>query len=595
MQAKRQHPAIPLVRRYFSSHPSTWAREFARGYKPPQTVLSQACTGRSSNHQDVKPGDSVSAQCQTRRSLYNHVDPIALLDAMDPTERDNLIQRTEDALRMSLPETIPKQLLSFIYSDVNHGTGDQEGTPIIDIGGGDGRKVMQSWKKKDPADFKKLIYAGPDAIIVDRNEKPPILSNITECGELTRNGAAVVCNLKYMQHDLNRGLPNLPRDRLYTSVNALTQLESHVIDELRARDGFHMVPDLDVMLAQGMSDIMPDGRILTRALKRGASVKFLEYKHDLPYTLHPATFTQDYYKLVVFFSPRVLSTGELASGAIVPKHPLLSEKPLRLGVNRDMSFAGPYKLKLDGVTGLFDFEEDSITFQSANRSVTYYPGPDHSCLVRVQLLCEVVREGELTHAFPFQVVLAGRSLQGKAVEDFMRNTEFKVDGVEFHEPIFYESINEAAAALVDEPRLPRGVSADGIISVGSGRDIAAKLVETIDIKPCDPSMGVYLAGLVAPSELYYGGSKISKCVAAHEAEDHSSCPVFEHAVVQKPLKVTLVRVRERTDKTQSNSRKRLEQVMPRHRGYEEGPAPTKLVDLLSESCKSILRLHKLIN
>jgi len=611
MATTREHPALHMYRRLLGSHPRTHLPEFGTGYLPPDSILAESCPRRKGYYKANPEGHTMRAILPSTRSLYNHVDPVSCYRALDPEKLASFIELTKASLRMVTPESFPKTIPAFIYFDRNHGKTVlnryedgmaeevfQVGTPIADLGGGDARKLMVTWRGKDIVD-NRMTYTGPPAQVIDKRPRMPHCL-FPEVGEEDGERPPTISNIFYRQYDIEEGgVSVVPMSSVLTSINVLTQLNAGVVSEILDRDGFHMVPNLEKLLADKMADELPDGRVITRVYgKDGAIEEYIDYNHGLNGIIHKCVHNVDHYKLVVAFSPRTLHVSGPKWTMMRERYeqPLLDEKPFRYGFHKDVALLPPFKLKWDGETILFDFSEERAMIHGINYETELVTDEDYQCFVRVQVVCESIVVGQVNHIFPFAVYLAGRKLVGTAVLDFMQRTSIQIPGFEFHPPEFYDTQDEAVVAMATARYQDMGLVADGIVALGTGDEVVAKIYETIDIKPCDPKSNLQMARAVAPKLLQYAGATDPEMYCTCEdvdsrmASSHEDCPVVEFFVMYEGLTVELVQKTIRTDKEKPNSMKRVLRMLPKPLDEHEHP-PEKLVDNLSDDTKTVLRQY----
>jgi len=522
---------------------------------------------------------------------------------------------------MVAPEAHPKAMYSLIYSDVNHKTTVRErslgedgdvtittsidpGTPYADLGSDDGRKPLVSYKVKDPMDPTKLVYDGPPLQIVDRKQKAPGLN----CPEVARHfgGECAPCddkgptmsNMVYRQLDLNEGVSEIPRTCFLTSTNLLTQLSAEALYEIMDRDSLHIVPDLLQLLADNMAERVTNKLVRVRARDRlGQVIEFLDNDHKFAFANHRASLGAAHYKFVLTFSERVLCTEPIGTTFDRPaeEQPQLMLKPLRYGMGNH-ELRAPFKLKWDGQTVMFDFNTDCVKVHRIRSETEYLPAEGYQNFVRAQLVCESIVHKQTNHIFPFAVIIAGRRFNGPEVNKFLDRAEINIPGYEFHRPVFYEDINEAVLAMAATRYDARGLTADGINGTGTGEDVVAKLVDTVDIIPCDGALQTWIIETVAPMAMNYKNEFNPFDCCRHENytpdglgySSHDKCMVVEFYVMQDMDIVHFVKKCNRPDKDVSNNKRRLKLVLPVP--LSPGMKPKKrLVDLLTKVVLQLLR------
>jgi len=608
MSSKREHPCLPVYRRLFDTHPKTQMREWADGYLPPDEVLSKSCPRRKGVAVDNREGVPMRAEFSGVRSLFPHVDPIALYRNLSIDTLNRQIQREEDALRLVAPEVPPKDLFSFVYGDANYGCPEYEryidegavrqhvvldkGTPYSDLGSSDARKPMQSWRSKDAGDPTTLFYNGPQLLVVDKIDKSPNL----QCPSMgaVHESSLETSNMLYRQVDVGRGLSTIPKTSLLTSVNLLTQLDEDTVVEIMQRDSLHIVPDIQKLLAHNMGDRIDDSTVKIRARgNNGQIVEYLDNDHDFTFVENMPSASSEYHKLVVSFAKRRLVFDGFGDSFDRPisEQPQLMKKPLRYTARKTPGgMVAPYKLKWDGVTTMFDFRTDSAKVHHLKMETQLELGDGYKCDIRTQLVCESILVGDVNHIFPFAVIIAGRRFNGETVLNFMRRTELSIPGYVFHEPEFFDTIDAAVLAMSATRFCPLGLVADGITAVGGAEDEVAKLFETIDITPCDDATLRFIVETISPMSLEFTMVEDMRAACEYEkgqSNDHRDCMVKEFYMKESVELLRLLKKCDRPDKEKGNAKKQLVKMLPAPLEQMETPKP-KLKDLLSTATVATL-------
>jgi len=553
------------------------------------------------------------AELQNVRSLYNHVDSVTAYRSLAAQGLAGFIKLTQDALRMVTPECFPKAVPAFIFGDKNHGKKitfrysedevdycyDEVGTPIAELGSGDGRKLMVSWRGKDPADERRSTYTGPPAQVLDKKPRPQNCL-FPKVGDEQGDRPPAISNIFYRQHDLEDGVSVVPMTSLLTSVNVLTQLSKRAVDEILNRDGLHMVPNIEQLVADKMADELPGGKVRTRVIgKDGKTEEYVDNRHSFTPSIQKCVFNVDHYMLVIAFSPRTLTAGGTKWTVMRSRkeQPILEEKPLRYGYHKDAALLPPFKLKWDGVPVMFDFSEERAMLHGLNYETELAIDDDYQCFIRAQLVCESIVVDGINHVFPFAVHLAGRKLIGQAVRDFMNKADIRIHGFIFHIPVLYDTLDGAVVAMAKTKYAGNRLVAEGVIGLGTGDEVAAKLIDTIDIRPCDPKTNHQMAQRTTPKLLQYIGPNdpeehcaVKGLTPIGASPLHLDCPVVEYYIMDDMFAIGLLFKIIRTDKEKPNNIKRIVKLLPGPLHEGEQPTP-RLVDKLTDDTLTILRQY----
>jgi len=617
--ATRSNPATPITARLFSTHPCTWSEVLSPTYQVPQEFLAE---GVDPSFQ-VDQGDNRGvAYTQTPAGLYNHVDVVGLCLSLHAKPLHAIGKHLQSSLRTLDQGEFPVDIGREVFKDFKHSNMMKKiakahgriptlseclelgGTPICDLGADDGRKVYAHWKvRMKPTDPYR--YRGPKTLLLDRRPYTAVTS-MPSLGpdEALQLPEGSITNLMYKEIDFDeQGLEFLPKEYLLVSINSLNQFPPSFIDKhVRTRAGIHMIPDVLKLVAEGKATQGPDGIITTKVLTKKGEQTFREYAHHFEYALFPTTTKSDYYHIYVEFSQCVVAcdptTGEITQAANTHEHKL---KPKRFTQNK-AAFLPPYKLKYDGRTMTLHITSDEVVFETANQFVTVETDFEHTCPIPVIVQGEYITGIDKVLFAPHTVWLAGRRLVGPVVGRFMDKTEFRVPGFEFINPQYHVTIDSAVQDLCTTTNL---FPADGLVGFGGGEDVAAKLLESIDIRPCDHYVVSRVNARLAPRtakwqflDLTEEQQQLRGCQADLSLKPvigktgdarHSSCTIREFEIRDTQAEVVLREVRERSEKDNPNSISRIEITLPMIRGIGDEPAPT-LLGMLADNQRTALEL-----
>jgi len=620
----------------FSQHPLQWSEIFSATYQVPQEHLAPGVVAGQGR---VGDSDTGYAYTQTPTGLYNHVDVIGLLDSLGSEPLHQIGQHYISSLRTVDQGKFPIEVCRDVYNDYRHGDlvkrvtaeGRQPtvqecitegGTPICDIGAGDGRKVFAHWRKRSKGKHapETEVYKGPKTLLLDKQPFHEMTGMYTlSPSQGFSLPAGVTTNMVYKQVDLDHSdLDFVPKSFLLVSINSLNQLSPDFLARnIRNRDGIHMIPQVMKLVAEGKATQGDDGRITTRVCTKRGEETYLEYAHSFDYGIFPSTGKSDYYKIAVEFSPRVIScvfnngvmeryefTGD-GEQRFAEHDARFNAKPQRYMQNKEPLLA-PFKLKFDGRTMLISVTADTIKFETSERRITIETEPDHVSTIPVEMQCEYMDRAEDVLVVPHTVYLGGRRLIGPIVAKFMANTVFKIPGFTFDVPTYYNTLDAAVRGMCESAEHFR---ADGVIALGGGCDVAAKIHESVDIRICDTTVVAAINNANAPrnTEWHFktAGETLGQPIGCRKhvksAEegpiqcrtygdpDHENCPVREFMVKDRTHCVQMIELRTREDKKLPNRLKRVRQTMPQAKDENNANFPS-LLSMLADDQKTALKM-----
>jgi len=423
--------------------------------------------------------------------LYDNVDPIAVFSANRNGEVSKVVKSYQLAMRESVLERPGAKAYDYVYNNRC-----DDGTNVVDLGGGDGRKAVaganRRLKKDDP---QAPTYIGAPVLVVDKvctKDKP--LQGMNPGG------------VEFLKMDLAIEKPDFGEDKFLVSTMFLTNIPlDYAGHHLWNKDGLHLVPDLEELIKRGVSHVDKNNRVQTSILLDGKEHVHQEYYNT--FDLYKPDFLPPGYGYVVTFQDRVITTGDVHATYQSPDPGFQRPDRLTTAPTAAFDMEGPFKLKYDGEEARLTLRPEGVTLYSMGLTTEFKVGIDYDCPITVIMDGELMLDGERDTFIPHKLFLAGRMIPMTQFSKFWERTKFDMDNLDIYPPPLFNTLFEACVHKYESE-----FSSDGISALGwrNGVGLVAKPIETMDIRIRNEQCIADIIEHVAPRELLIDGTPVDE-------------------------------------------------------------------------------------